>query len=331
MSTAEISEQSTKEEVQAYAEQVAKEVADERSGEKPEQKSDAQIASEQAGKPAQDKTPAETNSGNDTVLEDENTAKAEDQGEELGNEIDWLDDDVKSEAAAFGISEADLADFTSRDELERALRLFDKSALEAGRKALAESEGGSEQGRNDKGQFSKKEEPESPAKRDGQYEIALNKDVYDDDIVDEFTRMRDHYESRLDALESRFREADDVAKVRHFESLVDSLGHAEIFGKTDKETPREKQRREDLWVDVQTYLVGREALGRPAELNETVVSRIARSLFAEELGKKELKQRTRKISQQSNSRQGGGATRPQDPREEPRDEFDRLYRELDRN
>jgi hypothetical protein len=51
-------------------------------------------------------------------------------------------------------------------------------------------------------------------------------------------------------------------------------------------------------------------------------------VFAEDLGKKDLKNRTRKISRQSNGRQGGGATRPQDPREDPRDEADRLYKEL---
>ena len=137
-------------------------------------------------------------------------------------------------------------------------------------------------------------------------------------------------EERLIAADTRFAEADAQAKERHFDNLVDSLGHADLFGKTDKETPKEKERRQDLFVEVETYLRGREVLGRPAELNDTVVNRIARSLFAEELGKKDLKKRTRKISKQSNGRQGGGATRPQDPREDPRDEADRLYRELDR-
>jgi hypothetical protein len=65
-------------------------------------------------------------------------------------------------------------------------------------------------------------------------------------------------------------------------------------------------------------------------MNELLVNRVARMVFANELGKKELKQRTRKISKQSNGRQGGGATRPQDPREDPRDYFDRLYREKER-
>jgi hypothetical protein len=159
--------------------------------------------------------------------------------------------------------------------------------------------------------------------------VKLDKDVYDEGLVEELTRMRDHYETRLEAMESRFADSDALAKERHFDSLVDSLGHADLFGKTDKETAKEKERRNDLFVETETYLAGRAALGRPAELNETILNRVARSLFSEELGKKELKKRTRKISKQSNGRQGGGATRTQEPREDPRDEFDRMYRELE--
>jgi hypothetical protein len=142
--------------------------------------------------------------------------------------------------------------------------------------------------------------------------------------------MRDHYESRLEALESRFYEADARAEEERFDNLVDSLGHADLFGKTGSEGPKELQRRQDLIVAVKAQQIGLERLGRPTELNESLVSRVARMVFAEDLAKKDLKQRTRKISKQSNGRQGGGVTRPQDPREDPRAEADRLYRELER-
>jgi hypothetical protein len=348
MSTAELSEQSTPEEVAAYAEQVVKEVEAERKGEMPEEKSDAQIASEHATskKPEHNETPAETNAGSDTATSGENSAEADGQGEELGDEQEsqeWLDDSLKAEATAFGIGESELADFASREELERALRLFDKSAMEVGRKALAETKDGNEQSqpRDEGGKFAKKEEPDStpeddqPAQREGQYEF--KQDIYDEDLEEDLKGLRDYYDSRLAAMEerlaeadSRFAQADAVAEQRHFDNLVDSLGHDDLFGKSDKETDKEIERRQDLFVEVKTYLKGREVLGRPAELNETVVNRIARSLFAEELGKKELKKRTRKISKQGDGRQGGGATKPQDPREDPRAEADRLYRELER-
>lgn len=322
----EISEQTSSEEVKAYAEQVVKEVEADRAGEK----SDAQIVSETAGKPAPQKQAAETSSGSKAAPKGDDTAKADSAEVEDQSDDGWMDDDLKAELAAYGVDESDLSDFASREEVERALRLFDKSAIEAGRKALADGPD-----RNAKGQFAKKseeskEEPEPAPLREGRYEVTLDKDVYDDEIIAEFTRLRDHYDARLEALESRHSETEAEAKERHFDSLVDSLNHEDLFGKTDKETAEEKSRREDLFVEVETYLRGRAALGRPAELNEAIVGRIARSLFANEIGKKELKQRTRKITRQSNIRLGGGATRPQDPREDPRDEADRLYRELER-
>jgi hypothetical protein len=120
----------------AYAEQVVAEVEAERAGETG--KGDAQIVAEQstADRPV-DKTPtAEKPSGDDDTVE----VEAKDQDDETGKEgPSWLDDDLKAEVAAYGISESELADFANREELERALRLFDKSALDAGRKALAES------------------------------------------------------------------------------------------------------------------------------------------------------------------------------------------------
>jgi len=328
-SVSELNENSTTDEVRAYADQVAKQVEADRAGqEKAEEKGDARITSEHADneQPKREEdtkeTPADTGS--------ETARKGEDTGDQPTEDKSWMDDNLKAEVAAYGIDEAELADFASREELDRALRLFDKSALDAGRKSLAQGDDGAQPTGaqpKDKGQVEKKQEPK-PAE-DGRYEITLDKDEYDEALVDELSRMRDHYEARLEGLESRFVEADAVARERHFDNVVDSLGHADLFGKTDKETAKEQQRREDLFVEVETYLAGRAVLGRPAELNETIVNRIARSLFAEEFGKKDLKQRTRKISKQANGRQGGGATRPQEPEEAPRDYFDRLYRERD--
>jgi hypothetical protein len=339
----------------AYAEQVVAEVAAERAGEtgKPgkSEKSDAQIVSEQStakqpqesSKPA-DKTPtAEKSSGDDDTVEVE--ADAKDQGDETGDKASsWLDDDLKTEMAAYGIDESELADFASREELERALRLFDKSALEAGRKALAESDGKTKKpeaeeatgrARGEGGKFLPKEgKPEAGKAKTGRYEISLPKeedpDGFDNRLIGELEAMRDHYESRLELLESRFHEADAKAEEERFDTLVDSLGHADLFGKTGSEGPKELQRRQDLIVAVKAQQIGLERLGRPTELNESLVSRVARMVFAEDLAKKDLKQRTRKISKQSSSRQGGGVTRPQDPREDPRAEADRLYRELER-
>lgn len=318
---AEISEVSTPEEIQSFVDDIAAE----RMGDKAPPKSDAEIVNGHANN-VQKETPS--------PIGDDETAEVPSKGKgEKTQNRSWLDDDLKSEVSAFGISDEELADFTSREEVERAMRLFDKSALEAGRKAMAEGEESKGAPRDDKGRFAKSE-AETPAKEPekasakGGYEVTLDKNVYDDEIVNEFTRMRDHYESRLEALEARFLEADAKAEEQHFDSLVDSLGHTDLFGKTDKEDAKQLQRRQDLHVAVKAQMLGLQALGRPTEMSESLINRVARMVFAEELGKKELKSRTNRITKQSNGRQGGSATRPSEPRESARDEADRLYREL---
>ncbi len=325
----EVTQETSPEEIAAYAEQVANEVASERQGE-PEKKSDAQITNEQAGiEQPGSKTPdthAEDNSGSDTAQGGEDTGDTTEGPE-------WLTDDVKAEAAAYGIEESELADFASREELDRALRLFDKTALEAGRKAMAESE--ATPARDEKGKFVKKEEPKADqpkeeTPKDGRYQVSLSPDLYDEEIIGEFTRMRDHYESRLEALESHFAEASASAEEQRFDSLVDALGHADLFGTTGKESEKELERRRDLNVAVKAQMIGLAKLGRPTEMTQQLLNRVANMAFGDELGKKRLKQQTRKISKQSDGRQGGSPTKPLPPSDNPRDEFDRLYKELER-
>ena len=331
----EITEQSTSEDVAAYAEQVAKEVAEERAGE-PEKKGDAQIASEHANtkQPAHKETPAEKKSGRDDTAEvddDSENAEVSDQGDDAGPE--WFDDDLKAEITAYGIDEKELADYGSREEVERALRLFDKAALDAGRKAMAESETEQEATTRSKdGRFQKKEPEEEETERQspkGEFTLP-NEDMWDEDVAEGVKSVVSHFESRFAALESRFAEEAAIAEERTFDNFVDKLGHAELFGETGKETKEELQRRGDLIVAVKAQQIGLQQLGRPTDLDQSLVNRVARMVFAEELGKKDIKKRTRKITRQSNGRQGGGATRPSDPREDLRDEADRLYQELNR-
>jgi len=275
MALAELTEQSTSDEVQEYAAQVVKDVEAERVG----QKSDAQITNEHADnehKPERAKeTLAEKKSGEESA-----------EGEKAGEES-WFDEDLKAEVAALGLEESELADFASREELERALRLFDKKALEAGRKAMAEAEGKSDEGkpRNERGQFEKKEPKadQKPAEgKEGRYEISPKfKESFDEDMVGELTRLRDHYESRLDAYESRFAAmedrltaADAAAEEKHFDSLVDSLGHTDLFGKTDAEDAKQLERRKDLHVAVKAQMLGLAQLGRPTELSASMWPRL---------------------------------------------------------
>ena len=302
--TTELTAESTHEDITAAVDSII----EDRKG--TEVKGDAQKIAEERDEPVGD-TSAEIDSGSeDTAPEGEDTG--EDQGPK------WLDDDLKAELTAYGIDEKGLADFSSREELERAMRFFDKSALEAGRKALAEGEG--ETPVSDE----KKVEPKA---KEGQYEISLDKDIYDENLVDELTRMRDHYESRLGTLETRLAQADATALEQTFDTYVDALGFPELFGKTGKENQKQHKIREDLLVDCLAHREGMKLFGRTVDLDQSLVLRVARSRYADAFTKKEWKAKTRSVSEQSNGRQGGGAIRPSDPAESLRDEMRRLYKE----
>jgi hypothetical protein len=262
-------------------------------------KGDGALIAEERDKPTGDMT-AEEDSGS-TVSD----------GEEAEAGPEWLDDDLKEELSAYGIDEKELAEFSSREEVDRAMRLLDKSALEAGRKALVSED---------------KPEP-AVESTEGKYEISLDKDIYDDGLVDELSRMRDHYETRLSKLEARLMEADVAAEEQQFDALVDTLGHSDLFGTTGKENSKQLQRRQDLLVAARAQRIGLQAMGRSVDLDQALVNRVSKMVFAEEIAKKDLKAKTRKISQQSNSRLGGGATRPSEPGESLREEMRRLYKE----
>jgi hypothetical protein len=304
--------------LKAYADAVVEEVAAERRG---EEKPDVDVASNTE---TTKELNAEKKSG-------EKAAEVESDSDDTGETVSlprWVDDKVKAEMTAYGIDDSELSEFASRDELEKVLRFLDKKALEAGRKVMAESE--KEPARNEKGQFSKKQDTKEEDDQDSavskssdRYEVSLSKDLYDDEIVDEFSRLRDHYESRLERLESQFAYVNAKSEEERFDSYVDSLGYAE--------SERELERRKDLHVAVKAQMIGLERLGRSTELTDQLVSRVANMVFADEIGKKRLKQQTQRISRQSQMRLGGSPTKPQPPRDDPREEADRLYKELERS
>lgn len=313
---AELTAESTHDDIQEYVDQIVQDVA----GEQSEQKTDSQQVAEDHDIPVV----AETNTGDDAPVETgEKTGDSEDQAE------DWLDDDLKAEVAAYGIDEKKLADFRSREEVERALRFFDRSALEAGRRALAEGEE-TERVRDERGRFikAKEEEPESKAK-EGQFEITLDTDVYDEGLVGELTRMRDHYESRIDALESRFAENESNAEEQRFDAFVDVLDMPHLFGKTGKENAKQLQAREDLLIASKAQQIGLRSYGRDVDFDQSLVNRVARMVHSDEFTKKELKARTRKISKQSDGRMGDSATKAQAQKEPLMEEMKRLYKELE--
>ena len=315
----ELTEESTHEDIQDAVDQI---IADrtEEPEETTEETSDAEIVAD--GKAVGERDTSEDTVEKGTMSPSDETTGDTEKPAKKEKSSDWRTDEVVSEAAAYGVDKEELADFGSREELDRALKLLDRN-LDTERQKLAGDDAEGKEGETqtkDKGETS---EPE-----DGRYDIRLDKDTYDDELVDEFTRMRDHYESRIAALEERFSTAEAYATEQEFDRSVDELGLSKLFGKTGEESEAELAKRKELYEHVKIEQVVMQKLGRTVG-HAALVQRVARSIFPEEFDKKLLKNHTRKISRQSNGRQGGGATRPTDPPETVRDEMRRLYKELD--
>jgi hypothetical protein len=309
-----LNENMTSEEIAAYAESLVSQIQEERYGEK---MTDASIITD-------------TTSVDETTVDDDSNSVVDDKSDSISGEKSasqkWLTDKVKAEASAYGLDDTDLAEFSSREELDRALRLLGKTAFQEGQKAVVEDK--DQVDRNEKGQFVKKEET---TEKEKSYKVLLDKDRYDDEIVNEFERMRDYYESRLQSLESSLQAISTKAEELEFDSYVDALGHPELFGKTGKETEEELGRRKELLVAVKAQIIGLERLGRPVKFSDQLVNRVANMVFADELNKKRLKQQTQKVFKMSNLRQGGSPVKPLPPSDDPREEAERLYRELERS
>jgi hypothetical protein len=259
------------------------------------------------------------------------TAGGEDSGEEEedGQSQDWLTDEVRAELPRW-VSDEDLSGFSSRDELDRALVLLDRAALKAGRDAGKTDDEG--QKADDAGQRGKENDQETKGSQDGKvrkqqeretatHEIDLDLSEFDEDLGKKvkgaLTGLRDHYESRLKALDERFTAIEAEEQVRstkaveaQFDALVDSLGHADLFGTSGEESEKQLEARSKLFDEHHVYLTGLKALGREARMDKASVSRVMRMAFADHISKQEQKNLTKRITKQSNMRMGVGAERP---------------------
>jgi hypothetical protein len=308
--------------------------------------------------PVSGETPADEKA----VSTAESAAVEEDSGgeEESGGQ-EWLTDDLKAEAAAMGIEEAELSDFAGREELDRAMRVLHRGFVKEGRKAFKEDEDEEEdedakereaeeeekpvqrkrsveRSRGSDGKFKpSREKAEEASEEEPGYKVSLSADEYDEEVVKEFEALRDYYASQIKALGERFsrleRAEEDRELAAHqsrFDALVDGLGHGDLFGETDKESEAQLENRRRLY-DAQKYLLaGLHAHGVRASLDKTLLNRVLRMEFSEQLSKKDRQSFTRKISRQSEKRMGGAGPKPTDQRRTVMEEMEELYERLER-
>jgi len=284
---------------------------------------------------SQSDTSKQTTAGDeqDSAGDDAAAGQKEPGGEESGKKSEpsegqtWLTDEIRAELPRW-VSDEDLSEFSTRDELERALSLMDRAAMKAGREAGRQGDDDDDDGQDDEnpergqdGKFVKQENRGDQKDDASQYEIDLDLSEFDEDlgkkVKDALTGLRDHYEGHLKALDERFSAIEAESQLRiaeaheaRFDAIVDSLGHADLFGKAGQENEKQLEARRKLFDEHQIYMAGLKSLGRESEMDHASVDRACRLAFADHISKQERKSLTKQLTKQSNMRMGVGAERP---------------------
>jgi len=245
---------------------------------------------------------------------------------------EWLDEDLSSEFAALGIDPQELDGVASREEAERFLRLFDRAVRRAATGEKPKPGEGEPEGVEATEEAKARERPRG---KDGRfkpegYRVGLNPEYFDDEVIQEFSRLHEYVESRLAKLEAVERERQEAALEAQFDALVDGLGYTDLFGTSGEETEQQLANRRRLFDGHQVYLAGLRALGREGKLDRGLLTRVLRMEFADEIRQREHKALTRKIAKQSGMRSGVGNGKGAEPPEDIYEWAERRYRELER-
>ena len=128
----ELADDASKQEIQEYVDNAVAQIEEDRKGEQTGDSGEQNTGT--TGDKSDSQKVAEDHE--DIPIAEDNTGDQEE--ETVEEDSDWLDEDLKAEVSAYGITDDELGEFTNREELDRALRFFDRAAQEKGREALAE-------------------------------------------------------------------------------------------------------------------------------------------------------------------------------------------------
>lgn len=227
----------------------------------------------------------------------------------------WIDDGVKQLGAAFGMADEDLADFKSREEFDRAARVFARRALEAGKAP--------NQPATPEVKPESKTETEKPV--DEFDPDAWKAEGYDEKTIKLVKSHREamerlaKQEEAIAAIHQQAAEVDRNRYLNFFHTSVDSL-EPELFGRSvDKDgrvTPldaKANENRAKLWEAVHTIQAGIET--RAAQSGKAPVippfaellNSAKQLVFANELRQMNESKRSNAIREQAKTRRPAAA------------------------
>lgn len=228
---------------------------------------------------------------------------------------EWADPETVELAESVGIGKDRLGELSSRDELDRFVRLFDLRAKPNGQAGAEQTPpGGQEQaGQQAAGQQAAEGREESGA-ADAAFTLFPKLGAPPSlpaEFEPELRTVVDFINRRFAMLEQTY--AKDLAARHHervsreesaFDEALDALGHEDLYGTAEKTTPEQEKRRNEVFAAYDSF-AGR----RPTK---AFVARAANFAHMEQLKTKERKALSEKLRASSRQRLGMGS-RPRQP------------------
>ena len=294
--------------------------------EKEARAADASEAKPEAETPTETTTTTEstdTPSGDVTPAGDDSAAAQQAAGDDRATETptetttstsdggqDWLDADLKGLATAYGVPEAMLPTFNSRQELERTLTILEAQAAATGTTPSAETQAAPPVEKKPVVPVS-----EATTKVEGLEKYLMPSD-FDDGVVNPHNAFVKDATARIAQLEGAIAQLTTVEnrrangqRIKDFDAAIDAVGHPELFGVAGKRSAEEVARCDKVWKHHFAVLAGLVQRGQTGRTDKAFVERAVLAQFGPEIIKSAKQQVIDKLKKQSGKRMGGPANK----------------------
>lgn len=269
----------------------------------------------------------EISAADDAAPAPETVVEGEGEGE-AAVAADWLDGDTRDFATTMGLTDDDLSEFGSREELDRALRIIDRRAFEAGKAA--------QQPPNEPIEQPVVQQPVKPAMpltsagdplADlSQFRLKTTNEggEFDPDAAEPLNRFMEAASTTIKDLRTRVAQFEQQSRQevqwRQQEALVNlqskalaslhSLGNAELFGKVGEKPTAEQAANIEKAIDAHfTHARGLFSQGRQVAPTPAFLKAAVHLAFGDQLSKNKERQILDKLRKQSGRRSGGAGAK----------------------
>ncbi len=157
-------------------------------------------------------------------------------------------------------------------------------------------------------------EPESTEEPKSSFEIELNENFFDPDVVNQFKNMKSHYDAQIAELRNQLQSMNQVSESSKAFNMFDELNNPDIFGSGNVQpNSKEGRNRQKVLDEMDALKAGYEAKNRKVPSDETLLPKAMNLVFGEELASTVRKDFARKVEGRHDSRIARPNTRVSKP------------------